>query len=407
MLDLGISGNITYMYYDIEAIFPFALLLVGIANFTFYLGYIFTLNRKIKLTTTTRFFTYIERSNLTIASLLIFGLGLLGLILFIKSVGGFLPFILAGYGITEQLSKNPLLATSLPVLFVSVFLMISAAHQKKSKKLLLVAIVIFTLLILLNILMGRRAEVAVWCIAITIYYSVLYKPIPFKIIAPLILLGFIFLNFIGLVRTSNLADIDSIVSRVDEKANVVATENSGLFYTLLNGQFAVPFETLPVLMEKNNSEPLYLGTTVLMNVSLWIPRFIWQNKPYGFTNWYYKKFYDPSAPPNEGRAFFFLAEGYLNFGIIGVLFWAFIAGIFWKFIANLMTTSIGQRTSYTLAFIASIYTANMLKLIAADSGAIMVVIIKQTILIFIIGLILSKFLGLLLPHTANIKRRKY
>jgi hypothetical protein len=194
---------------------------------------------------------------------------------------------------------------------------------------------------------------------------------------------------------------------VDEKANVVATENSGLFYTLLNGQFAVPFETLPVLMEKNNSEPLYLGTTVLMNVSLWIPRFIWQNKPYGFTNWYYKKFYDPSAPPNEGRAFFFLAEGYLNFGIIGVLFWAFIAGIFWKFIANLMTTSIGQRTSYTLAFIASIYTANMLKLIAADSGAIMVVIIKQTILIFIIGLILSKFLGLLLPHTANIKRRKY
>jgi hypothetical protein len=77
----------------------------------------------------------------------------------------------------------------------------------------------------------------------------------------------------------------------------------------------------------------------------WIPRFIWPDKPsVSEANQYYQVAYGLSSEEDLSRVSIsvgFLAEGYINFGWIGVLGIMFLAGIFFDFYqtAFLSTTS--------------------------------------------------------------------
>jgi len=378
LLNLPPEGNVTHLFYEIESTFPYAVVLSAISNLIFYCTYCI----KQPVIHIPHPKTKIKYSYAATILLLIGG----GLFLFMAhEKGGVIPFLLQGYGVTGSLAENPLQATSFPILFTAGLLYFYAYIESRRKPHFLMSLGLFLTLITMCIIMGRRAEIAVWGLIYLINFSILFKRIKIINIIALAAAGFIFLNFLGIVRQSNYEDIGSFQARISEKLATSATES--YFYTVTSGQFAVPFESLPILMDAHPSSDFRYGTTVIENLALWVPRVLWEDKPYGLTRWFYQTYYDPSAPPNEGRAFFFLSEGYLNFGIVGVVLWAALWGLFWKSISNLVSRQHDQ--SFFAVFVFSVFTSNIIKLIAGDSGSIFVAIPKQTILWFLLAASLS------------------
>jgi hypothetical protein len=82
----------------------------------------------------------------------------------------------------------------------------------------------------------------------------------------------------------------------------------------------VPFETFPQMIKSVGEDvrPQF-GLTYLKAPLFFIPYVVYPDRPDTLTHWYMLKFYGDTFGLNEGRAFFFLSEGYLNFGPIGVI----------------------------------------------------------------------------------------
>lgn len=392
ILDLKISGDVTYMFDDIEAIFPYALVLTAVANYVLYFFYIYSRPRRI-FSWIFRRIEHIEdtRPNYFFAGIVLFLTGFSIFLYMAASNGGIIRFMLLGYGVTSYFSENPLLATSIPLMYVSSFFLLFAYIDKKKRGALLLSFIVLAGLTILEVILGRRAEVAVWSLAYLINFSLLRQHVKFIYVAPIMLVGFVLLNFLGVVRQSNYADLDAFM----EKAVVKQESSHGYYsyaYTLTEGQFAVPYETLPVLMEHLSAEDFRYGGTIVENIALWVPRAFWPDKSYGLGAWYYRKFYDSSAPPNIGRQFFFLSEGYLNYGVIGVLVWAALWGWFWKAICSFLTVKrAGNGVSIIGSFVFSFYVANMIKFVASDSAGIFVAAAKDSIVWLVIGLCIAVF----------------
>lgn len=380
IVDMPISGNVTYMFYDIRIDYIYSVVMMALANLIFYMAYISFSPRRY-LNGLLIYLLKVEDGgrNSLIAAFMLFIIGLSLFLILIINNGGLSNFILLGYGVTEQLVKSPLLASSFPILFTSSFLIFSTAIRRRNFTLIFLAVMIFIVMIGLCAFLGRRAEMAVWGLCSIIYVCCLHKKIKFKFIFPVIIAGFFMLNFIGIIRSSNNESISAVIDRAE---NVIEKTGGGYYdwiYTLIDGQFVVPFETLPVLMFKQNEVNHLYGLSPLINLAQWIPRFIWENKPYGLSRWYYKKFYDANSPENEGRTFFIYSEGYLNFGILGVFIWAILYGLFWKCISYIIQFAILNK-SFISAFIGSVYVANIIRLIASDSSPIYVTLVKESIM---------------------------
>lgn len=389
ILGLGIGGNITYMFHEIEHVFPLSLVLVSVSNFVFYLFY--RLNF-LKLNISNRGLIHKTGAYkyLTFSGTFLFIFGFSLFFYMTSNNGGVLNFLLLGYGVTSIFSEQPLLATSIPITFVSGLFFFYAFIESGRKINIVLSIVVSVSFIIICIVLGRRAEVVSWGLVYLLNIVSIYKKIRFIKLVPLFIAAFIFMNLLGVVRQSNYQDLNSFFKRIEDKAVGDNSSSYNMFYTLTDGQFAVPFEVLPVLMEKLELNEFKYGSTLIESVQLWIPRFLWHEKGHGLTSWYYHKYYDPSAPPNEGRAFFFLAEGYLNFGVVGVLFWAALWGQLCRFIGSLYLRSndIFDK-NYLGIFFFSVFTGNMIKLMAGSLSSIFVVLIKQTILWFMIGLFVA------------------
>lgn len=374
---LPIKGNVTPYFYDIAEVFPYSLILTNIAVFVFYITYLLSPTfqwQKYRLINH-------NQHNYTILnkiSYVVFLLGLLVLFLSAQSFGGIKKLLSMGYSVTTVLSQQPIISFTINIMISASFLMMTTYAISRKKHHFLSSLLMIVPCFIMLIIMSRRAELIVWTTTYILFYSLSIKPIQFKLILPLLLMGFITLNILGLSRIcytykNNMPLIQCVVQE---------NKKVGTFYTLTTGQFSVPYETLPVLMKFNN-EPLRYGSTLTDIVVQWIPRAIYPEKDYGIAVWYYHEFYDKYAPPNVGRTFFFLSEGYLNFGVIGIFIWAALWGLFWKNIAYLQ-----KYNNFLFYFIFSIYTSSMIILINNYSAGLFVSIVKTYILWFLLPYLL-------------------
>lgn len=383
IVNMPISGNVTYMFYDIQIEYVYAVLLMAFANVFFYIAYIsFSPRRLLEKPLSWLYYVEVRSGNILVASLILFLIGGTLFYFLVSNNGGLKNFILLGYGVTEELVKSPLLASSFPILFTACFMLCSVAIKTRSLFFIFLFITFFSLIVILCILLGRRAEMAVWGLTCIIFICCLYKRIKFKFILPFVICGFLFLNFIGIIRSSNNTSIFDLMDRAE---NVINHSDGGYYdwiYTLIDGQFVIPFETLPVLMANDDSIEFMYGTSPIINIAQWVPRFIWEDKPYGLSRWYYERFYDAASSENEGRTFFIYSEGYLNFGILGIIIWALLYGVFWKCVSYIINFSILNKSNVA-AFIGAIYVSNMIRLVAADSSPIFVTILKESIVWYI------------------------
>lgn len=388
--DLPIEGNVTQYFYELRNIFQYSLIAVTICILLFYTSYqlsssfIFTKIIRKKSNN-------IEKNllNYPIAGYFLLVSGVFLFLILSIPYGGPVGVILQGYAVTEIFSVNPLLASSISIISTSSIILLCAYVQSHQKKYLFISVVIIVSTILLQIILARRSEIAVWSLTYIIFYSILVKHVSLKKILPIVLVGFVFLNLLGFARQANYESLETFTSSFSEQYNNLENDKSGMFYTLTTGQFVIPYETVPMLMEKLPYSEMKYGTTLFDIILQWVPRSIWTDKSYGNGVWYYRTYYDPSGLSNEGRQFFFLAEGYLNFGLIGIFLWSILWGFFWKNISLLIKFQ--NRISILTAYLYASYAASMLTLIASDSVGIFVAFVKTKLLWFMIGYIIAYF----------------
>jgi hypothetical protein len=245
---------------------------------------------------------------------------------------GLLNFILLGYAASAEIYGKGHLAIGFPWMFVaSLFLLYRYAVRRKKMDLALF-VVAFILLGGMFLLMGSRNMIVYMGLTVALFWHYAVRPIHFKKLAVLGLTCFLALNVVGYLRTSNYRSLTDFWTTSASAYQESSTTKGRMLYTLTIGEFVVPFETLPQMIRSVGSEiPPQMGLTYVKDAMLWIPSVLFPDRPPTLTHWYMETFYGEGHGLNIGRSFFFLSEGYLNFGVLGVfatmLAWGVFLGI--------------------------------------------------------------------------------
>lgn len=246
-----------------------------------------------------------------------------------RSAGGLLDFILLGYGGTSEMFGRGYLAVGFPWLWVATFFLLYRYSIHKAKADLVLFGVAFGANTLIAFMMGQRSTLVYFGLAGLLFWHHAIRPFSMKKVAILGAVAFVGLNLVGVVRGSGFESIPDFWNKLRETSGIVSELPEIYTYTLTNGEFVVPFESLPQMIESvGSSVNPQLGATYLKAPLFWIPSALYSGRPLPLANWYMQEFYGGGLGLNEGRQFFFLAEGYLNFGTFGVLATMFGWGVF-------------------------------------------------------------------------------
>lgn len=265
-----------------------------------------------------------------LAFVLLSALSLFLIIQLATSAGGLMGFLLLGYKATAETVGKGYLAMGFTWLFVaSMFLLYGYAIERKKWQ-LISFILAFGVVVLMHLVLARRGAILYMGLAVWLFWHHAVRPIKTRSLIIPGIICFIGLNVVGVLRNSAYEGFDDLWARTTRSWD--SQSNSGLghafVYTLTTGEFVVPFETFPQMIESVGSavSPEF-GMTYIRAPLQVIPQALFPGRPLPLANWYMQKFYGGGYDFNEGRAFFFLAEGYLNFGIVGVIMTALLWGI--------------------------------------------------------------------------------
>jgi hypothetical protein len=134
------------------------------------------------------------------------------------------------------------------------------------------------------------------------------------------------------------------------------------------------------------SDTPWYGVSVLRTPLYLIPGAIFPDRPLPLANWYMRRFYGGGYGLNEGRAFFFLAEGYLNFMFAGVVLVALLWGFGWGALHRWMTSHSGN------PFVVMIYALAVgfiFRAIAGDVSTILIGMTQQSLVAAVLGLAIT------------------
>jgi oligosaccharide repeat unit polymerase len=380
-----VEGGVTEHLIELMPYMPFALILCALGLPFFIWAYYSRFARRAA--------THIRRPKTGASSrtafVLLAGLSVFLLMLLARSVGGPLNFILLGYGSTEETAEKGHLAMGFPWLFVgSLFLLYRYAVSRKKIDLMLFATVLVPLLGM-NLILGVRNQLVYIALTIAIFWHHSIRPIRFKKLAIAGLLIFVALNIVGSVRKSNYENLGDFWTKTATPFNQLDENVQMLYYTLTVGEFVGPFETMPQMIKSVGGEIWPQFGITYMEVPLhWIPRALYPTRPLRLANWYMEKFYGSGFGLNETSQFFFLSEGYLNFGPFGVvatmILWGWLLGAAHNF-QQLARGEPGAILLYALT-VAFIFQG-----ITGDLASLLVALPKQFLSAAIIGIWISNW----------------
>ncbi|WP_242335600.1 hypothetical protein [Anaeromyxobacter sp. SG66] len=325
-----------------------------------------------------------------LAFLLLFAFSSLLIQALVSQLGGIIPFLLLGYGSSAETFGRGYLAVGFPWMFVaSLFLLYKYSLARELRYLL-----VFSAVAVVNagmmLLTGNRSLILYMTIAVLAMVDHSIRPLRLRVLIPLGAVAFLLLNAVGYFRGSDYESVSDYVAKASEFASGLrdpGEKKDTFFYTLTTGEFVVPFETLPQMIRSVGSDlrPWY-GASYLRTPLYYIPSALYPERPLPLTNWYMNQFYGGGYGLNEGRAFFFMSEGYLNFGIIGALAialaWGIGFGALWHYGKN-SGNNPGSAMLYALT------VAFMFRAIAGDFSSILVGLPVQNLSASVLGLVVA------------------
>jgi len=305
------------------------------------------------------------------------------------SAGGLLGFLLLGYNVTAETIGKGYLAMGFTWLFVAaMFLLYGYALERKTRH-LVAFVVAFGVVVLMHLLMARRAVLLFMGLAVWLFWHHAIRPVKPR---SLLIAGgvcFLALNALGGLRSSAYEGFDDLWAKTTKNWDgLVNSDGHGFVYTLTTGEFVVPFETLPQMIESVGStvSPEF-GMTYLRAPLQVIPQALYPGRPLPLANWYVARFYGGGWGFNEARQFFFIAEGYLNFGIPGVILTMLVWGFFLRAIRQYSHAAKGDPS---VALVCSLVVAFIPNAISSDSIALLVGLPETSLVAALIGLWITR-----------------
>jgi hypothetical protein len=322
--------------------------------------------------------------NLRAASLFLGVLSIFLLIQLARSTDGLINFLLLGYGASAEIYGKGHLAIGFPWLFIaSMFLLYRYAVGRKRFDL---GLFVVTYLLLNGgfLLMGSRNMIMYMGLTVALFWHYAVRPIPLKKLAAFGLLSFLALNIVGYLRASNYQSVSDFWTESSSAYKETSNVKGRMLYTLTVGEFVVPFETLPQMIRSvgNDIRPEF-GFTYIKDALLWIPSVLFPDRPPSLTHWYMETFYGEGHWLNVGRSFFFLSEGYLNFGFVGLLATMFAWGLFFGVVHRYMVANKGEPGAMMLC---ALTIAFMYRGIAGDFSSIFVSLPEQSVSAAVLGM---------------------
>ncbi|HVB55652.1 MAG TPA: hypothetical protein VNE63_04345 [Candidatus Acidoferrales bacterium] len=394
-----IVGDVTEHLPELLPYIPWALFLcaLGVPFFVcgYYSDFAGRFARRLPLPRTAR---YPGRAFVMLA-----GLSLFLILQLARDFGGFSELVLWGYGVGGQMIGKGYLAIGFTWLFVaSVFLLCRYIEDRKKSRLVLFWIV-FAMIVAMLTIMGRRGDIAYMLLAITIFWHYAVRPLNIKVLTALALFFFVSLNLFGQLRGSEYGSLADFWTKTTANYSETSDSSNRWYYTLSTGEFVVPFETMPQMIRSVGTDvsPEF-GWTFLRAPVFAVPSVLYPNRPVSLSNWYMDEFYGFDSNLYVGRQFFFLSEGYLNFGPIGIpllmYFWGLFAGIIWRFRVR-FEKNVGVILIYSLT-VAFFFIA-----IAGDFSTLLVGLPAQYLAAALLGLWIS--CGFKSPFTfRNLRAKK-
>lgn len=316
------------------------------------------------------------------------------------STGGLGALLSKGYGSSAELFGRGYLAVGFPWGFIASLFLLHRYALKARLRYILGFGILFTLMVFIQLVMGNRAQILTGALAALIFVHTAIRRFRWWEMLVLSILGFMGLNLYGFLRSVEYRGIGDFLFKTREA--LVGLLESGrlkesLFYTVTTGEFVVPFETLPQMIRAVGGEisPLW-GLSFVRAALFYIPSAVFPERPLPIANWYMQEFYGVGFGLNEGRQFFILAEGYLNFGVAGVFVVMAIWGIFLGVLRELRMRARGDPGALLLY---SVTLAFVFRAIAGDFASLVVGLPTQNLIPALFGvLISSNFRAWRIPH---------
>lgn len=308
-----------------------------------------------------------------------------------ESVGGILAFLLLGYKSSEETFGRGYLAIGFPWLVVAMLALLDRYATSKKWCDAILGLVLLAVNFGIFTLTGNRAMIMYMAIALVIFIHLRIRRLTPAIFLPLAMAGFIGLNVMGTLRGSDYSSVEEFFERLFASSEAGGTDAHNFFYTLTIGEFVVPFETLPQMIRSIGVDQWpWLGLSYLRAPVYMIPSFIFSDRPLPLANWYMENFYGGGYGLNEGRQFFFLAEGYLNWGAVGFFLVAAIWGVGWGALHRWMTRG---HDRFGTVLIYSLLTAFMFRCIAGDVVTLLVGTTQQSLAAVFIIMVIAYLCG--------------
>lgn len=385
MTTLEVEGNVTPQIASLAPYLPFAVLLSAVTMPVFCLAYYSRFARAAAAWLPRAIEPRRDHGRLAFLVLTLFSAWLVYLLT--EEVGGILPFLLLGYKSSEETFGRGYLAIGLPWLFVAS--MLAAYRFARTRSALDAAIFVCTVAAnaAMHVLTGNRGMLMYMGIVLLTFVHFAIRRLRAVTLLALAVAAFVGLNALGVVRGSEYESVEEFAERSTATGEEASSDLGQFFYTLTIGEFVVPFETLPQMIRSIGLvDPPWFGWSYLRSPVFLVPSAVFPDRPLPLANWYMQRFYGEGYGLNEGRAFFFLAEGYLNFLFAGPLLVAIVWGILWGALQQWLTRSSGSPATVMLY---ALTTGFMFRCIRGDAMTIVAGLTQQSLVPALLGLIFA------------------
>lgn len=395
-----IEGNVSPYLPDFAPYLAFSVGLTAIALVVFVLTYYSGWSRKLG----DRVPLLRDRSDsgTGVGIWTLVGLSVLLIYLLAEPLGGVVAFLLLGYNSSAETFGRGYFAVGFPWLVVATLALLDRFAVTRSWLDAGLCLALLAMDLAIFAVTGNRSMMMYLAMALLIFFHFRIRRISLSMLLPVAVAGFLALNVMGSLRSSNYESLADFSGKIFSSAESGPTvEKESYFYTLTIGEFVVPFETLPQMVRTIGvTEVPWFGVSFLRAPVYMIPSFILPDRPLPLSNWYMEKFYGGGFGLNEGRQFFFLSEGYLNFGPLGVMLVAAVWGVGWGALHRWMQRG---RARFGTVLIYALLTAYMFRCIAGDVVTLLVGTTQQSLAaVWLILVVANIFSGR--RHTTTVTR---
>lgn len=290
----------------------------------------------------------ISMRELKIAAFILLIYGLLSFATNIAGYGGFSNFIKVGYGAQRYVIQRQALAfgQGLELVGIAAILLMFVTFKEKRRRWFIIILVFILLCItIISLLIGQRRFIVYLMVMafIILNYGIFRIKLKWSLIA--IALSYCFL-FIYAHSRSIWAEFGLIQGLV-ETYNI-AVKNPTLFLPFAGGEFIPPTKVILEILLDNSFQFKY-GSSYIIGLIRILPRVgkIWPEALQTLAQWRMDTYYPGLYARGVNFIFFTPAEGYANFGYLGVFFHM----AFYGFIAKLAYSYFRKNRANTLILV--------------------------------------------------------